>query len=468
MEKLPNEVLINIFKQLPQKDLLTLSTVCNLYCEIIKEYNLLKHLVISKFNDESCNPPANKFTKATIKKGYETNVHQKAFEIYGNGLTSLEFSHCSVSLNTVSTILSLSPSIKELKFDYVRWDEDPTTKEPPVLSDLTLIFLESHPGILSVLQRSSILKIEIRLYGDSSYTDFEDLAELLKTQDTLTSFSVSGAYETSIFLIPMNNKRYHLKEFSIDNCDIEELENIDIYLADHVNSLEKLMVKDVRWDPSDFINRCTNLKTFIHHRSNNHFEFDNEIGLTSLQDVPSLRNLSLSPPILAMNKFANVKKLFISSASNAIFRNISNSMKALEDVEVEYGGLDGFNVPTIKKLKLISLDTAIDPNFFVIHKFIEELVFKNVYNITNELLLAITTNLKNLRVLKIFGVNHLTVAAFTMIKENCKQLKIFEMSKWNQSFSRADWKCLYDISGLMIYTETFWESETFMKLTNLL
>ena len=130
-------------------------------------------------------------------------------------------------------------------------------------------------------------------------------------------------------------------------------------------------------------------------------------------------------------------------------------MTKLEELEVKFGGLAGINVPSIKKLKLISVDAEIDPNFFVIHRNIEELVLENVFNITNQLLEVITTNLKHLRVLRILGDNRLTAEAFPSIAKNCTRLRVLEMTTWIQKFRKSDWECLHNLTGLAIYDEKF-------------
>lgn len=264
-------------------------------------------------------------------------------------------------------------------------------------------------------------------------------------QTKLSSFSISGIYESNLFLISMGKPQYQLKEFSIINCDLEEYEILESFLMEHAKSLEKLVVKEVRWDPSAVLNACTRLKSFQNHAV--------EMGFINI--LPSIEDVSFEPPIQEMYKFPNVKRLNLNRTSPEINRAVTESMTKLEDLEMKFGVVNGISITNLKRLKLSSLDGPIDRGFFSVHDKIEKLFLNHVFNIDDALLESITSNLKNLKVLRILGENHLTVRAFSIIKENCKNLKTLEMTKWDQKFKREDWKCLYDIVGLKVYVEIF-------------
>lgn len=264
-------------------------------------------------------------------------------------------------------------------------------------------------------------------------------------QKKLASFSISGIYESNLFLISMGKPQYQLKEFSIINCDLEEYEILESFLIGHAKSLEKLVVKEVRWDPSVVLNACARLKSFQNH----------EVQMEFINILPSIEDASFEPPIQEMYKFPNVKRLNLNRTTSEFNRAVTESMTKLEDLEMKFGIVDGISAPNLKRLKLSSLDGPIDRGFFSVHNKIEELFLNNVFDIDDGLLESITSNLKNLKLLRILGENHLTLRAFNIIKENCKSLKTLEMTKWDQKFKRVDWKCLYDIVGLKVYVENF-------------
>lgn len=268
---------------------------------------------------------------------------------------------------------------------------------------------------------------------------------MTKNQKKLSSFSISGIYESNLFLIPMGKPQYQLKEFAINNCDLEEYEILESFLMEHVESLEKFVVKEVRWDPSIVLNACARLKSFQNH--------DVEMG--SINVLPSIEDVSFEPPVQEMHKFPNVKRLNLSRTTPEANRAVTESMTKLEELEMKFGVVDEISIPNLKRLKLSSLDGPIDPAFFSVHDKIEELFLNHVFNIDDALLGSITSNLKNLKLMRILGDNHLTLRAFSIIKENCKSLKTLEMAKWDQKFKRDDWKCLYDIVGLQVYVENF-------------
>lgn len=444
MDLLPKEILVSIFKHLSQPDRVSVTQVCKLFCEIIEKFDLIEHLYVGDKSDES-STPRRKYSKATVKN-YKSE-HQRVFEAAGNRLTTLKLTQCSMNLIDIFTILRLTPNVKNLTFDYVQLDDDTLdgTVTFPLLVDINLLFNESDPAILRVLQESSLLKADLRFYADVPYSNFAEFVKVLKTQERLRSFAISGAYESNMFLIPMGKSKYKLKEFSIDNCDLEEWENLETYLLDHVDSLEKFVVKNVRWDPSPVLNQCKRLKSLQCHR----------VEMDYIDVLATVEELSLEPPVQMMDKFPNVKRLFISRSSPVTYQMITNVMNKLEEIEITFGGLAGLEVSGLKKLKLSSIDGNIDESFFVAHHRIEELQLVHVFNVDDSLLEAITSNLANLKILRILGDNYLTSRAFTIIKENCKNLKIFEMSKWDQKFSREDWKCLLEVNGLQIYTEKF-------------
>lgn len=446
MDRLPKEILVGIFKQLSQANLLKLTTVCKLFCEIIEKFDLIQNLHITVKNDES-STPHRKFSNATVKH-YKPAIHQKVFEDVGVHLTTLKFSQLSLNLIDIVQVLQATPNVKFLTFDYIRLDDDGTldpTVQLQKLTNINLVFNESNPNIFRALQQSSFIKVDLRFFGDVPYSNFFDFVTVMKTQENLTSFSVSGLYESNLFLIPMGKANYKLKEFTIDNCDIEEWVCLETYIGDHVGTLEKFVVKSVNWDPSTILNKCKKLKSLQCHR----------VEMNYIEVLTTVEELSLEPPVQMMDKFPNVKRLFVCQGSPVTYQMITNVMNKLEDVEIKYGGLEGFEVSGLKKLKLSSIDGAIDGNFFVVHHRIEELHLEYVFNISDDLLEAITSNLHHLKVLRIRGDNHLTVRAFTIIRNNCKNLKVFEMTKWDQKFRKDDWKCLHDIVGLKVFTEKF-------------
>lgn len=445
MEQLPKEVLVEVLKHLPQSDVISATYVNKSLCGVIDEFDLVEHIYVGESNDESF-VPNRKYTKATVKS-FKPSVHQKVFDAIGGSLKSLRFFHCSLDLIDIVSILRSSPGLKSLTFDYVRIDDEaiPEAVAMPKLHNLNLMFMESDPQIFRVLQKSSVSKLSLNFYGDIPYSNFSECVKLLNSQEGLKSLAISGIYESNLFLIRMEPSKYHLSEFSIDNCDLEEWDRLEGFLMEHVGTLEKFVVKNVEWDPSTILNRCAKLKTLQGHR----------VKMESIEVAAGVEELSLEPPIRAMDKFPNVKRLFIGRSSPEVNQIITSAMGKVEELEVKFCSIAAIEMPTLKKLKLTSVDGAVPANFFTTHNQIEELSFLWIYNIDDALLEAITTRLSNLRVLRILGDNQLTARAFAIIRDNGKRLKVLEMSKWVQKFQIDDWRCLHQINGLEIYTEKF-------------
>jgi F-box-like len=446
MDKFPVEILFSIFKHLPQEDLVKATQVCRNFKETIEKFELIKRLFITESENCDSSIPTRKYSEAVVKR-YVPDAHQKVFEATGNHLKMLKFANCTLNLIDIVKILQIASNVKELSFSYVKLDDDRIGADVqlPQLNDVTLMFHESNPEIFNVFQLSSFVKMDLRFYADVPYSNFVPFINLLKTQERLTSLALSGIYESNLFLIPMGKANYRLKEFFIDNCEFEEWDGLEVYLAEHVTTLEKFTVKSLNWDPSSTLNHCVNLKTLQGHRTEMNF----------LGSLLSVEELSIEQPIRTMSSFPNTKRLFLSRSSPEANQVVSASMLKLEELGVQFGGLAGISIPTLKKLKLSSVDGVIGNEFFTINNKIADLAFENVFNIDDSLLTNVVTSLSNLKILRILGDNHLTSRAFTIIKENCKNLKVFEMNKWDQKFTNEDWKCLYDIKGLEIYTEKF-------------
>lgn len=458
MQYLPEEVLVKIFKSLPQKDLLSASLVSKPFSELINRYDLINTLNINSNCDESFQP-TRKYAKLKISV-YKPAVHQTVLQNVGHCVESLKIAVRNLSLKDIAAILAATPNVKNLEFNYVRLlDDNPPAEGAialPILDNVSLTFAESDPMIFFVLARCSMVKIILRFFGDVPYSQFDHFVTMMNNQEKLTSFSVSGLYEANLFLIPMVNQKYRLKEFSIKNCDIEEWEMLDIYLQDHAASLEFLSVHDLNWNPANIVSQCTSLKKFSCHQDET---FEINAPLTSIEEL----SLKARRPAF-LEKFPSVKKMNILQSSPETFRAISRSMTHLEELQVKFGGLVGLEAPTLKKLILQSLDSDVDtdPSFFATHHNIEELIFFHTYNINDDLLEAITKNLKSLKILKIIGDNKMTARAFKIIAENCKQLKIFEMKFWDQKFQKDDWIGLHEIAGLKVFvgdatSKTFFE-----------
>lgn len=458
MQYLPEEVLVNVFKHLPQKDLLSTSLVCKSFSALIDSYDLIETLSFNSHCDESFQPKR-RYSKLKVAV-YKSAIHQIVLDNVGHCIGSLKIAVRNLSLKDIAAILRSTSNVKNLEFYYVRLlDDNPPAEGAinlPILDNVSLTFAESDPMIFSILTRCSMVKIDLRFFGDVPYSQFDHFVTMMNNQEKLTSFSVSGVYEANLFLIPMVNQKYRLKEFSIKNCDIEEWEFLDNYLRDHVDALELLSVHDLNWTSANIVSQCKNLKKFSCHQDE---VLEINAPLFSIEEL----SLKARQPAL-LEKFPNVKKINILQSSPGTFQAMSRSMTQLEELQVKFGGLIGLEAPTLKKLVLQSLDSDvdIDPNFFVTHHKIEELIFYHIFNINDDLLEAIAINLKNLKVLKIIGDNKMTSRAFKIITDNCKQLKVFEMKFWDQKFQKDDWVSLHEIPGLKIFMGDA-TSKTFFK-----
>lgn len=444
MDKLPVELLAEVINHLPQSDQVKVSEVCRKFRDVIEKFELIKILFVAKNTKSDSFLPTRKYFGAVVKK-YNPDTHQKVFEAVGEQLNTIKFAHCSINLMDVLNILQTAPNVKDFTFSYVRLENDKNdgTIPFPKLVDVNLLFEETDPEIFNVFKESSLLKVDLRFFADVPYSNFSAFVNLLKTQKKLKSFAVSGIYESNLFLIPMGKAGYRLQEFFIDNCDFEEWDGLESFLAEHCETLEKITVKNLRWDPSSVLNHCVSLKNLQCHRTELNF----------LGKLFSVKQLLIEPPTRTMDSFPNSIKLFLSRSSPEANQVVSRSMQKLKELELKFSTIKMISFATLKKLKLSSIDGEITSDFFDLHQKVDDLTLENCFSIDDALLEAIVKTLTALKTLRILGDNRLTSRSFTIVRNNCKSIKTFEMSKWNQKFKTEDWNCLYNISGMKVYTE---------------
>lgn len=456
MENFPNEILEKVFKHLRQKDLISITRVCHRFNSVIQEFGLIKKVYIStstkEFDDSWI--PARKYVEAAVVKCM-SRAGLKVFAALGDQLTTLNLFRCFFNLADIVIILRATPNVKFLTFDNTKINfrghlsstESLTDAvELPRLQNISLVFNESHSQIFRTLHHCSIVKARLssnqgvitRSYS-KNYLNYSEFERLLTSQTALTSLTLDGFNKTKLFRYPMANPKYHLKEFAINYC---QPEGLDDYLMNHVGTIETFKVQNVAWDPSSILNKCKKLRS-IECRN---------VTMSSLEVLATVEELSFEPPTASIDCFPNVKKLKLSAALPETLETISRSMGKLEDMTIDHVRIAGLHTPNLRKLKLSSLE-EIDGNFFPLHINIKELIIQDVPIINDSLLVTITSNLLDLAVFKLFGDNHLTSRAFKIIRDNCKSLKVFEMSKWNQKFSKDDWKILFDINGLQVYND---------------
>lgn len=450
MDQLPKEMLLYIFKQLPTRDLLAISATCRVFNKLVENTDLSANFVLV-LNGEKKNEPKRKYKQCTINQ-YIPEAHRSIIEANAAGIVSVKFYRREYTLNAINAILKMMPNLKNLEFDYVRIES--YDQEPPASNDLcqlknvNLILSESSPEIFSILLNSKeFLSMNLSYYGDIPYSDFRSFKKLLSAQTFLKSLDISGIYESNLFLTRFAVSRFPLREFSLDNCELEETIHLQEFLMQHADTLERVTFKGISWDPSTFINHCTSLK----------FISITEITLDQLDANSTVVDLKVGKDVTPLDrlldKFTALKSLKIFNNTSDINRLIS-AMPHLDKLEINYGPIAELHVPSLNKLKLYAIDGEIERQYIENHTKVVDLTLEYC-QVNNNLLTSIVTNMKELKVLRLLGDCQLNAGAFHIIADNCKHLKIFEMTKWDQRYKSSDWDCLYNIKGLKVYQERF-------------
>lgn len=457
MNNLPSEIWAQIFKHLPQKDLLNLTTVCKAFNEIIASNKLIKELRVNSKCDSSLLFLRRKYSKLVICDSNVSN-YLTVLQTTADSISEVTLNNFSLPLNSIVLLLNLFKNVTKIKFYYTRLDDvEVIEREEGVatvatavvhpLNGIKLEIYESDPKIFRILRQVSIKNLDIRLYGDSSYYDFTDFLPFMRNQMELKSFAISGIYESNLMYGNIPTGSYHLNEFNISNCDLEEWNYLETYLGGHVESLEKLVINNISsWDPSSIIKQCTQLKIL---------ELGEDVKINHIQDdIATVEALSFHLPNAHINKFPNVKKLYMQSATAEMNQLLNGQMRKVTELCVRYGTVEGINFGDVTKMTLINIDQPIEHEFFALHSMVENLSLENFFHLDDTLLEVIVQNLPNLKTFKIHGLNKLTSRAFQIIKTHCRHLQVLDTKIWTQKFTVINWKCLFE-NNIKIYTETF-------------
>lgn len=446
MDNLSEELLVNIFKNLPQKDLINVTCVNSIFNNVITNYKLITTIFITNKTIE--NSPTRKYSKALIKANNAAS-YKKAFEATGDSIKEVKFLHHSTTLPSIVSILNLLTSrVKVILFDYISLENEEEIYDGIVqpLNDVNFMFYETNPVLFKAFHQVSISKIDLRFYGDVPYYNFTDFVPFMKNQKELKSFSMSGIYECNLMYGTIPRGDFKLKEFSIAGSDLEDYQYLETFLADHTDTLERITVKRITsWDCSNIIKSCGNLRAI-------------KLTETKLDDLQEtllpVKELIVQLPMNNVDKFPNVEKLSVRNTSVEANQVLTNVMKNVTDLSLNFGVCEGILMENVTKLSLMNI-SDLTPQFFVQHNKIVNLNLENAIELTDELLSAVVDNLSDkLEILRIHGFNKLTVNALTIIKK-CKKLKVFDTKIWSQQFKNNEWVILGDMNGLKTYYETF-------------
>lgn len=211
MENFPNEMLVSIFKHLPQQDLNNVTLVCRQFNSVIEEFSLIKRMRIrgafeTEFatdiptkNDESWMPRRN-YSEATVIN-FIPRAHLGVIESHGDRLTMLELTHSKLNLIDLVQVLRSTPNVKVLSFGYVSLKETSFMKstELPKLQNVNLKVTGCDLRIFRVLQQCSMVKVDLYSYRPNSSSNAIEFEKFLKNQKSLISLALRDLRETELF-----------------------------------------------------------------------------------------------------------------------------------------------------------------------------------------------------------------------------------------------------------------------------
>jgi hypothetical protein len=291
MNKLPNELLLDIFEYLPGVDLVSLSGVCRNFNEIISNTELSKKLTLHfrKLN-ENVDEVVNCRRYENLKIGfYKPSLHPLILKEIGSNLNSIEFAYCNLKLDIVRRILGACPNVKRLKFFKAHLSDVPNSLRLPlpVLINVDLTFTYSDPRIFKILNNCVVRK----LYLDHKYKmateNVDDFMEFLSRQDHLEDLTLTHFFRTNLFITNwLNLVTFRLKVLRLLHVSLARTVHFKEFLAqNHLDTLQVLEIKKLdKCNLTNIINFCSYLKEL---------KIDELESLAEVEELKSLEKLAI-------------------------------------------------------------------------------------------------------------------------------------------------------------------------------
>lgn len=451
MEQLPRELVQKILKNLPEKDIVKCTTVCKLFNELITSYKMIKKLFIRDSCDSSIPAFNRQYFKVIIQENDAEKI-AKALQAIGEHVLEVKFENHTSTLESIARAVNYLPKVTKITFDYLRLEntnEDEVIRDiiQPLPYNIEVVFIESDLLIFKIVRNLNFHKLRIGFYDDSPFSNLFAFFGFIVNQKELKSLTLSGYYGTALILGLAPASKYHLAELEVSNCDFEdEWDLMSIYIDRHSESLEKLTLKSLNYDPFAVIPECKQLKVL---------ELD-DIELQEFHnEFKNIEQLSIGKGQgVILDKFPSLKKLSLKQATAETNRLIHGSK--IEELSVVYGTVADIRCENLKKLSLQNIEEPMTEEFFRNHSKVINLKLENIFELDDTLLEAVVRNMPGLEKLAIYGLNNLSGQSFEIMAKYCKQLRVLDMRTWSQRYSSKDWKCLFDSNnGIEIYVENF-------------
>lgn len=372
MEKLPKELLIEIFDYLSPRDFLYAVLVCKSFNNIIHDSTTLRRKFRLNLHTRKIESMewigSRNYSRVILRNSSKKSLN--IMKVIASNITDIRLMFGRMYMKSFKKILLRAKNLKEIsifKMDLVDCEDD-FEGELPKLS-LDNLTHNGHKNLFRLMKDCSVKKLSV--YSVSNTTDeITYFKKFLKRQNSLETLEFSSfdqewmLFEDEILSIV----DFRLKKLSVHNIKVFDIKYFKSFLLNHKDTLEELVLKQ------DFI--TPNLK-LIHEEI-----FGSLNNFTCLKSLNFLKFTIPQQPFLTITKltiqnvpkvnfeeicanFPNVKSLNIFSVKE--IKAELTSMKFLEKLTIESSKILILNVKPLEKFKFSDMQlqgSIFENNYF--------------------------------------------------------------------------------------------------------
>ncbi|KAG5667964.1 hypothetical protein PVAND_015923 [Polypedilum vanderplanki] len=379
MEFLPTEILVKIFTNLNDKDLLSLTLVNTIFNDIISSTQQLssKFSIYFKNNQQSQLKEileSSRKYKNLVIENFNQIPHLEVLEKISQTIGKIEIHRWNWSLDCklIYQLLESFPNLRHVKFIKILFHFDAQFIESLInLRQLdTLEVIESDSRIFRLFKKTQVRKLVYDYVPTGGNFPIPDMIKFLRRQEKLEDLTLSGFLaflNAGIGKIifhneKLSNVKFRLKKICLKNCPIIQTIHLKIFLNLHVKSLKIVELDDLEnWNCSNFINSCENLEILKINKKHKSFSFD------QIVENETVKILEVNGPVDKnfLSKFPNLKILKVTNlkTERGKFDEELNCNK-IEVMKIEKSYLGGFfKFPKLTKLHLKNIRVMNDEIF---------------------------------------------------------------------------------------------------------
>lgn len=439
MDRLPQELLVEIFQHLSVTDLINLTKIDGRFKEIIKYTPRLWNFNLKFDKKGKIESERTKLLGQLTVYHFNPRTHQPALMICGTNISRITFvgtvvtfpfAGTEVKTPDIALIMRLCPNVQHLKFEnIVVWPE--VIKHMPHNNDIHVELIESSACILDLFIKCKVTALWITSKEGEYGTGIRGF---LRTQPSLKTIHCQGKKVLDLFYAMGNSygENYEELPFQLKILSLRDVFFKPYYLdmiTPSASTLTYLTLVDV--DPlwhhhliADFMSKCINLEELS--VTNFYFlRFRPPLSITRLTICGHVSTVHW------ISELVNLKTLIVKNQVPTInihdpHYDFSNNI-ALESVSIISSAIkNGLDMPHIKYLKLRDIkELPDDPrDLFRNLAKVEDIVVEGCGCLTERIVREIARRIRSLKSLTVCG-GKLTTDTVNFVKNmNSKTMKL--------------------------------------------